>query len=89
MRNNVVSVTLDSGRILSFFAIIENKKYVQLLEWEAAGGIIEPADPEPAPPTNEERVDRLDPVLRAFLRVYATDQGISMTQLRNRIANRM
>lgn len=67
----------------------ENKNANRIRAWEAAGGVIEPADPPPTPPTDAELIDMAGPVLVAFIKAWARHQDIPLAQIKNAIVAEM
>ena len=85
---DMVKVIINN--ITRFVPVTEdNADYRKLMQWVARGNTIEPADPEPTPPTNAELVDALNPIVRAFFKVYAQREGVTMQQLKNAIVQEM
>jgi hypothetical protein len=58
LSENIISVTLDNGKVLSIPVDNENSDYQRLLAWVAEGNVIQPYV-APPPPTKDERADQL------------------------------
>lgn len=82
-----VAVVIN-GTVHNVPAVDGNRHYKILMEWVAEDpevNIIDPADPEPALPTDDEKIDSIDPILFAFLKAYAKREGVTMAQLKTAI----
>ena len=82
-----VLVKLDSGRSIAVPAKADNYISESLEDWLAKGGRIDApaAEPDPAPLTVEEEIEKLPPLWRAALDAYIEQQPRSKRSIINNI----
>ena len=93
----VFTVTLDDGTVYSVPNNMTNRHRVMLQAWLDDGNTLDPADPPPAPPTNEQIYDRVlktNKVLKGLVKsindgTLVTGATLTGAQLRTIIKNNM
>lgn len=81
-----VLVTLANGAILSVPTDLNNAHYTEVLRWVSDGNVI--VEPLPIEPTDTELVDAAltNPVLDAFIALYAADTNKSVDLIKEDLA---
>lgn len=82
-------VTLTDGVVVHVPQNIDNRHARHVQKWIDAGGTVDPVDPPPAPPTQDEEIDQMQAVFIAFLKAYAQREGVTLQQIRTAIKAQM